>query len=160
MMTRFLSFMKSAPVALLLFLMPFVQGHAAESFNQEQLTVTSQEGVVHKFTVELALTDGQRQQGLMFRRHMTDNAGMLFDFDESRRVTMWMKNTFIPLDMLFISEDGTVTSVQHNAVPQSEAVIDSGGLVRFVLELNAGIAKKLMLKPGSRVESEHIKRLN
>ncbi len=81
-----------------------------------------------------------RQRGLMFRRAMPSAHGMLFRFDEERLVRMWMKNTFIPLDMIFIGENMTIASVHRGAVPQSLETISSGKPVRYVLEVNAGEA--------------------
>ena len=87
----------------------------------------------------------------MFRRQLDENAGMLFDFHTSGIVRMWMKNTYIPLDMLFIRSDGVIANVANDTVPHSTAVIASDGPVRYVLEINAGLAKQLGIKKGSRV---------
>ncbi|RFC62984.1 DUF192 domain-containing protein [Fulvimarina endophytica] len=110
----------------------------------------------HVIDAEIADTDEERRTGLMFREEMAPDHGMLFDFGDSREVTMWMENTLIPLDMLFIEEDGTILSIKRNAEPLSRAVIPSGGPVRYVLELNGGAAKRLGIEPGDRVEHELI----
>ena len=105
----------------------------------------------HEFAVEIAATPAQRATGLMHRRSMPQENGMLFDFGRSQAVGMWMENTHIPLDMIFITEGGRVASIAENTVPFSRDVIDSGGPVRYVLEVNAGIAERLRLKPGDTV---------
>jgi uncharacterized membrane protein (UPF0127 family) len=107
----------------------------------------------HEFTVELALTTAQHQQGLMFRREMATDSGMLFDFGpRPRRASMWMKNTYIPLDMLFIKADGQIESIAERTTPHSLEAISSRGLVRYVLEVNGGTAARLGISSGDRVE--------
>lgn len=122
------------------------------TFTREALTIRSGDKT-HKFSVELALNGRQHAQGLMFRRRMAPDAGMLFVYRREEPTAMWMKNTFIPLDMLFISRDGTVRRIAERRVPMSEAIIPSGGPVVAVLELNAGTASRLGLKPGDKVIS-------
>lgn len=121
------------------------------TFEKAPLTVVTTDGHKHVFTVELALDSAQRERGLMFRKTMAPDHGMLFAFGETRQVMMWMKNTDLPLDMLFLAKDGKVETVRANAVPQSEAIIDSGVPVDYVVELNAGTAKRLSIAPGARV---------
>ena len=122
------------------------------TFEKAPLTVLTTNGQKHVFTVELALDSVQRERGLMFRKTMAPDHGMLFAFGETRQVMMWMKNTDLPLDMLFLAKDGKVETVRENAVPQSEAIIDSGVPVDYVVELNAGTAKRLSITPGARVK--------
>jgi uncharacterized protein len=105
----------------------------------------------HTFNVELAETPAQQEQGLMFRRELAPDAGMLFDFKQPTMATMWMKNTLIPLDMLFVGEDGRIVNIHERAVPQSEAIIAAAAPVRAVIELNGGTAARLGIKPGDRV---------
>lgn len=105
----------------------------------------------HEFQVELAETPDARAQGLMHRRSMAPDAGMLFDFKRSEQVHFWMKNTYISLDMVFIRADGTVARIEHAATPLSTDVVPSGEPVQFVLEVIAGTAKRIGLKPGDRV---------
>lgn len=146
----------SACTALLFFVASGSVTMAQETFPSEKLEIVSASGVTHIFTVELANTDAQRQQGLMYRKSMAEDRGMLFDFTMDRDVMMWMKNTFIPLDMLFISKAGKITHIHPNAVPHSEDIISSNGPVRYVLELNGGAAKKLAISVGDTVKSEHV----
>jgi len=89
----------------------------------------------------------------MFRRSLPANAGMLFDYRIPTRISMWMKNTYIPLDMIFIGADGKIINIAQRAVPLSEATISSRGRARAVLEVNGGTAARLGIKPGDRVES-------
>lgn len=132
-------------------------GHAraqlqrAPSFTRGALVIESAGGKQHRFTVELADTDERRAYGLMFRRAMPADEGMIFDFKQDQPVAMWMRNTFIPLDMLFIDRTGRVVNIHQRAIPQDETSIMSEGPVRGVLELNGGTAARLGLKPGDRV---------
>ncbi|MCW2282657.1 uncharacterized membrane protein (UPF0127 family) [Rhodoblastus acidophilus] len=102
--------------------------------------------------VEVARDPAARERGLMYRRYMPENRGMLFDFGRSETVLMWMKNTYIPLDMIFISRDGKVTHIEADTEPLSQAIISSNGPAFAVLEVNAGVASKLGLKPGDVVK--------
>jgi uncharacterized membrane protein (UPF0127 family) len=105
----------------------------------------------HSFNIELATTREEQTLGLMFRRSLPDNAGMLFLYDQPKPATMWMKNTLIPLDMVFIAPDGTVLRIERHTEPLSTAVIQSEGAVSAVLELNAGQADKIGLRRGDKV---------
>lgn len=122
------------------------------SFGSGQLTIRSG-AESHRFSVEIAQTQRQHMQGLMFRRRMEAEAGMLFVYSRDEPTAMWMKNTLIPLDMLFIDRDGVIRKIAERTVPMSEAVISSGGPVVAVLELNAGTASRLGIKLGDRVVS-------
>ncbi len=103
------------------------------------------------FIAELAQTAKDRASGLMFRTELADNRGMLFAFKESRSVSMWMKNTPLSLDMIFCDEHGVVLYVARDAVPYSEEIITPGVPAYAVLEVKAGTARKLNLKPGDRL---------
>ncbi len=154
---RILSCGKSALVALFLF-MAFLS-HAAvagEIFAREILSIERQHAPPVKLNVELALTEAQREQGLMNRRALGDNEGMLFDFGESRLVFMWMKNTILPLDMIFLDSSGRVVHLHENAVPYSETIIPSVEPVRFVIEVMAGSVKRLGLHVGDKALSAQI----
>lgn len=121
-----------------------------QQFATAQLTIVSA-GSRHRFTVELAETPAQMEQGLMFRRTLAPDAGMLFDFKEPTMATMWMHNTLIPLDMLFVDQHGLIVNIAQRAVPQSDATIAAAAPVRAVIELNGGTAERLGIKPGDRV---------
>lgn len=116
----------------------------------EALEITSSTGVV-TFEVEVARTEEQRATGLMYRKTLGERAGMLFDFKVDQPVSMWMKNTYIPLDMLFIRADGSIARIAAMTTPLSTATIPSGEPVRAVLEIAGGQARKLGIKPGDRV---------
>jgi len=104
-----------------------------------------------KFNIELALDEAQRARGLMFRDKLGPYDGMLFDFYREAPVSFWMKNTLIPLDMVFIAGDGTIRHIHANAVPLSTDAIPSEFPVRAVLEINGGSARLLGIKPGDKV---------
>jgi hypothetical protein len=103
------------------------------------------------FEVEVASTREQRARGLMFRRELPESGGMLFDFGREREIRMWMKNTLIPLDMIFIKSDGHVLRIEQNTEPESLRLISSGGPARTVLEVKAGTATSLGISVGDRV---------
>ncbi len=105
----------------------------------------------HNFEIEVARSMEEKSRGLMFRQGLADNAGMLFPYEPAQEITMWMKNTYISLDMVFIRADGTVLRIAAGTEPFSEAVIASNGDARAVLEVRAGIAAKIGLKSGDRV---------
>ena len=117
---------------------------------QETLEIVTRQGV-HTFAVELAATDAERSKGLMFRRELPEGTGMLFDFKQDINVTMWMKNTYVSLDMIFIRADGRIQRIAENTEPELEKIIAAGGSVRAVLEVVAGTARKLGIRPGDRV---------
>jgi uncharacterized protein len=117
----------------------------------EPLAIVSKNGR-HAFKVEVMRTDADRGRGLMFRKSLAADRGMLFDFEQVQTVNMWMKNTYLPLDMVFIRADGTVARVAADTEPFSTKVIPSGEPVLAVLEVNAGTAQKLGIRPGDRVE--------
>jgi uncharacterized membrane protein (UPF0127 family) len=117
----------------------------------EKLTVVTSTGR-HVFQVEVMRKPEDLARGLMFRRTMAANRGMLFDFGEVKPVAMWMRNTYLPLDMVFIDQHGVVANVAENTEPLSEANIVSVRPVLSVLEVNAGTARRIGLKPGDRVE--------
>ncbi|KQS74942.1 hypothetical protein ASG32_07510 [Methylobacterium sp. Leaf361] len=123
----------------------------AAATKSEPLTIVTKAGP-KRFDVEVMRDDAARARGLMFRRHMAADHGMLFDFEQNQPVTMWMKNTYLPLDMVFIRPDGTISRIAADTEPLSTAIIPSGGPVVAVLELNAGTAAKLGIAPGDRIE--------
>ena len=105
-----------------------------------------------RFTAEIADEAAERSTGLMFREQMPPTHGMLFDFKETRTIQMWMRNTPLPLDMVFLNINGIVVHVAERTTPFSDAIIDSGGPASHVLELNGGIARMIGIKPGDRLE--------
>lgn len=106
----------------------------------------------YEFTVEIADDNAERAQGLMYRRELADDAGMLFDFETEREASFWMQNTFIPLDMIFIAADGTVKTIHANARPHDPTAIRSRVPVRFVLEISGGRANEIGLAVGDTLE--------
>ena len=104
----------------------------------------------HSFDIEVMTTMADRAKGLMFRRSLPAKSGMLFVYDRPQAATMWMKNTYIPLDMVFIAEGGEVHRIEANTEPFSTAIISSEGDIIAVLELNAGEAARIGLKRGDR----------
>ena len=129
---------------------------AAAAQGLEPLEITTASGA-HPFQVEIANNEATREKGLMFRRFMPADRGMLFEFERSEPVAFWMKNTYISLDMVFIARDGVVTHVAANAEPLSEAVVPSGGPCVAVLELNGGVAARIGLVPGDKVQAAFFK---
>lgn len=117
---------------------------------RQTLEIASASGV-HVFSVELAATDEERARGLMYRKELPAGQGMLFDFKRDQDVSMWMQNTYIPLDMIFIRADGRIHRIAENTEPLSTRIISSGGPVRAVLEVIGGTARKLGIRPGDRV---------
>ncbi len=117
----------------------------------ETLTIETGDGRLVPFRVELALTAEQKMQGLMHRDHLDQDGGMLFLSDTDDVMGMWMKNTLIPLDIVFITADGRIANIVPDAVPGDLTPLMSRGPVRAVLEINGGLASKLGLKSGDRV---------
>jgi uncharacterized membrane protein (UPF0127 family) len=127
----------TALAGAVLIALPALAQQQFASFSKGELTIQTSSGP-QKFAIELATDDAQREQGLMYRTRMAADAGMLFLYPHEQPVAMWMKNTNLPLDMLFIAADGHVRNISERAVPQS-------------LELNAGTVERLGIKPGDKV---------
>jgi uncharacterized membrane protein (UPF0127 family) len=125
-------------------------GYSARGEGLEPLQITTATGQ-HAFQVEIAKDDATRERGLMDRRYMAADHGMLFEFDHDAPTAFWMKNTYIPLDMIFIARSGAVTHIAAKAEPLSERVIPSGGPCAAVLELNGGTAAAIGLRVGDKV---------
>jgi uncharacterized protein len=117
----------------------------------EKLTIVTAQGRFD-FDVEIADEPLEQQRGLMFRTDLPTRGGMLFAFGKPRLVTMWMKNTPLPLDMVFLNADGTVAHIAERTTPFSQDIVSSGGAVAFALELNAGVSRLIGLKAGDRLE--------
>ena len=122
----------------------------------EPLEITTSSGV-HAFQVEIAKDEAAREKGLMYRRFMPADRGMLFEFEREEPVAFWMRNTYIPLDMIFVARDGSVTRVAANAEPMSDTAVPSGGPVIGVLELNGGEAARIGLRRGDKVSASFFK---
>jgi uncharacterized membrane protein (UPF0127 family) len=123
---------------------------AAKAASIQPLEIVTKSGV-QVFSVEMATTEEEKTQGLMYRKELPDGKGMLFDFSPEQQISMWMKNTYIPLDMIFIRADGRILRIAENTEPMSTKIISSGGLARAVLEVIAGTAQKYGIQPGDRV---------
>ncbi len=123
---------------------------------EDRLTLHTAKGDF-AFNVEVVDTQESRAMGLMYRQELADDAGMLFDFKETRAVSFWMRNTFIPLDMVFVDAQGVVKSVHVNARPQDPTAIPSGAPVQFVLEIPGGRSVEIGLKPGDRMEHSRVR---
>ncbi|SFV34726.1 hypothetical protein SAMN05216456_1975 [Devosia crocina] len=123
--------------------------------DERQLTVHSDTGE-HRFTVEIVDTPESRAKGLMYRQELAPDAGMLFDFLAERDVSFWMRNTFIPLDMVFIRADGVIANVHVNARPHDVTSIPSDGPVQFVLEIPGGRSVELGIEAGDTVSHDRI----
>src|SRR5207237_8872314 len=124
-------------------------GADLQQFPTSELTIISATGP-HRFKVELAKTPAQMTQGLMFRTSLAPDAGMLFEYQQPTAATMWMRNTLIPLDMLFVDAQGRIVNIHERAVPQSLELIAAAEPVRAVIELNGGTASRLGIGPGDR----------
>ena len=122
----------------------------AQAAGQDTIEIVSGTGV-HAFAVELATSDSERERGLMYRKALPEGHGMLFDFGREMPVSFWMHNTYIPLDMIFIRNDGHILRIAENAEPLSDKLIPSGGPIRAVLEVIGGTARKLGIAPEDRV---------
>ncbi len=107
-----------------------------------------------RFDVELAITPQERSRGLMFREHLPDRSGMLFVFDPPQPVVFWMKNTLIPLDIIFLDKTGAVTRVHQSAIPGDLTPIEGGDAVFAVLEINAGLSARYGIETGTQMRHE------
>jgi uncharacterized membrane protein (UPF0127 family) len=125
-------------------------GPGPQAASVQPLEIVTKNGV-QVFSVEMATTEQEKETGLMYRKELADGKGMLFDFSPEQEVSMWMKNTYISLDMIFIRADGRILRIAENTEPLSTKIIPSGGLAKGVLEVIAGTAKKYGIEPGDRV---------
>jgi uncharacterized protein len=123
---------------------------AVHAASIQPLEIATRSGV-QVFSVEMATTEEEKTTGLMYRKELPDGKGMLFDFSPEQQISMWMKNTYVPLDMIFIRADGRILRIAENTEPLSTKIISSGGLAKGVLEVIAGTAQKYGIQPGDRV---------
>jgi uncharacterized protein len=147
---------RAAPFLVGLALLVAGLAHSAHAMRQETLKLITARGA-HTIDVEVTETPAEKSQGLMFRTSLADSKGMLFFYETPQEITMWMKNTYIPLDMVFIRADGIVHRIEARTEPLSENIIASKGDVTACLELAGGGAERLGLKPGDRVEHRFFK---
>jgi uncharacterized membrane protein (UPF0127 family) len=125
-------------------------GGGAHAASVQPLEIVTKSGV-HVFSVEMAATEEEKTTGLMYRKELADGKGMLFDFTPEQEISMWMKNTYISLDMIFIRGDGRILRIAESTEPMSTKIISSRGVARAVLEVIAGTAQKYGIAPGDRV---------
>lgn len=118
--------------------------------DDDAVVITTRDGPV-RFFVEVAATPQERAVGLMHRRELAADRGMIFDFGAEQDVLMWMRNTYLPLDMLFIDDGGAIRHIAKRTTPLSERTISSQVPVRYVLEINGGLADKLKIAVGDMV---------
>jgi uncharacterized membrane protein (UPF0127 family) len=137
-------------VAAALVVLCAFSGVEARAASIQPLEIATKSGV-KVFSVEMATTEEEKTTGLMYRKELADGKGMLFDFSPEQQVSMWMKNTYISLDMIFIRADGRILRIAENTEPMSTKIIPSGGLAKGVLEVIAGTAQKYGIAPGDRV---------
>lgn len=129
---------------------------AAHHSYDKPLTIISQQGKEHKFKTALAITPRQKRQGLMYVQNLPEDAAMLFWFERPEIQAFWMKNTFIPLDILYIDENGRINQIAHNTKPHDTTSIVSNKPAKAVLEINGGLSKKLGIKEGDHIKFEAI----
>lgn len=122
----------------------------------QQLVIEKASGEAAVFTIEVAQSEAEKAKGLMFRTKLAENEGMLFPYGRLQEITMWMRNTYIPLDMVFIRQDGVIHRIEARTEPLSDRVISSGGEVFAVLEIAGGAAERQGIKPGDRVRAKAI----
>lgn len=137
-------------VSVLVFLTMFWAETALAACRDDRIYIRNDKSQI-RFDVELAVTPQDRARGLMFRESLPSQSGMLFVFDPPQPVAFWMKNTLIPLDMIFLDQTGTVIKVHANAVPGDLTPVEGGDKVFAVLEINAGLAARYLITPGSEM---------
>ena len=138
------------PLAAVVAALCVIPGAKTQAASVQPLEIVTRSGV-QVFSVEMATTEQEKETGLMYRKELADGKGMLFDFSPEQEVSMWMKNTYISLDMIFIRADGRILRIAENTEPLSTKIIPSRGLAKGVLEVIAGTAKKYGIEPGDRV---------
>jgi len=137
-------------IALFLAALSLATARQTSAAEVQPLEIATKSGV-RTFAVEMARTEEEKTTGLMYRKELADGRGMLFDFSPEQPISMWMKNTFVPLDMIFIRSDGRILRIAENTEPQSTKIIPSGGPAKGVLEVVAGTARKYGIAAGDQV---------
>ena len=148
--------LRAAPFLVVLALLAAGLVQSAHAMRRETLKLITAQGT-HTIDVEVTETPAEKAQGLMFRTRLADTGGMLFFYDTPQEITMWMRNTYITLDMVFIRADGVVHRIEARTEPLSENIVASKGDVTACLELAGGAAERLGLKPGDKVEHRFFK---
>ena len=147
---RMLSRIRLLPALLFVIAVGSATAGLSNTSKLQSLEIATKSGV-HVFMVELAENDEQRAKGLMFRKELPEGQGMLFDFKRDMEISMWMENTYVSLDMIFVLADGRIARVAENTQPLSRATVSSGVPVRGVLEVVAGTSRKLGIAPGDTI---------
>jgi uncharacterized membrane protein (UPF0127 family) len=148
--------LRAAPFLVVVALLAAGLMQSAHAMRLETVKLITARGT-HTIDVEVTETPAEKAQGLMFRTRLADTSGMLFFYDTPQEITMWMRNTYIPLDMVFIRADGVVHRIEARTEPLSENIVASKGDVTACLELAGGAAERLGLKPGDKVEHRFFK---
>lgn len=130
---------------------PIIPANGPQSGLKVETLIVQTERGARKLKVEIADTDATREHGMMFRTKVAPDTGMLFDFPTARQSTFWMRNTLVPLDIIFITAQGRVLNIARNATPRSEALVPAAGPITAVLELRGGRAAELGIQPGDKV---------
>jgi len=141
----------AAPLFVVAALLVVLAGPVWARMRVDKLWLVTAAGQETPIDVEMAVDPKEKELGLMFRTELADTRGMLFPYGAPQEVTMWMHNTYIPLDMVFIRADGTVHRIERAAEPLSDRIISSEGPVSAVLEMAGGATERIGLKPGDRV---------
>ena len=145
--------MRNVLIVLLAILLPLPAAAQEQiTFERTELAIVTAGGAKHQFKAEWAKSWPQKARGLMFRKELPLDHGMLLDYDPPQPVSIWMKNTLIGLDIIYIRADGSIESIFLGAKPHDETSMPSKGNVRAVLELNAGVTRLLGIQPGDKVE--------
>jgi uncharacterized membrane protein (UPF0127 family) len=150
-MKNTLSVLLSGTIVVMLTCIGAAIGSAASDSPSDSTLIIATRNAEHRFTIELARTPAEMERGLMYRDRLAPDHGMLFLYEEDGAVSFWMKNTLIPLDLLFADASGRITQIAKRAVPMSTALISSAGPVRAVLEVNGGTADRLDIAVGDRL---------
>jgi uncharacterized membrane protein (UPF0127 family) len=150
-MKNTLSVLFRASMGAMLTCMAAAIGLAASDSQSDSTLIIATRDAQHRFTIELARTPAEMERGLMYRDRLAPDHGMLFLYDEERAVSFWMKNTLIPLDLIFADSSGRIVQIAERAVPLSTALISSDSPVRAVLEVNGGTADRLNVAVGDRL---------
>lgn len=144
-----------AGLCLLILLLSLSIGPASAELARERLRIVTAGGAEHLFEIEVARNPVEQAQGLMFRQELAPDAGMLFPFEQERRASFWMRNTFVSLDMIFVARDGRIVKIHRRAEPLSEVSIGSGEPVTGVLEILGGQADERGISEGDYVRHPH-----